>query len=206
MYLTLGNLPKSIRRKPSKRACILIAYLPVDTSAKLKGTALKKKQVGIRNQRIFHEAMRFVLGPLIQAGKKGVYMTGGNGEVRNVYPILACYVADFPEQCLVGCTKYGTCPKCTLPAKDLENPEPGLPRSKRWTLDVIKNAMQTSKTENQFYKQCMDKDVSGSIYEPFWKHFPYCDIHKAITPDILHQLYQGVLKYIISWCQTLMTP
>jgi len=142
--------------------------------------------------------MHFVLGPLIEVGKKGIYMTGGNGEVRNIYPILACYVADFPEQCLVGCNKYSTCPKCTLPAKDLENPKPGLSCSKHWTLDVIKNTVQTSKTENQFYKQCMDKDMSGSIYEPFWKHFPYCNIYKAITPDILHQLYQGVLKYIIS--------
>ena len=71
---------------------------------------------------------------------------------------------------------------------------------------MIENAKQTSNTENQFYKKCMEQDVSGSVYDPFWKDFPFCDIHKAITPFILHQLYQGVLKHIISWCQTLMTP
>jgi len=206
VYLTLGNIPKSIRRKPSKRACVLIAYLPVDSSAKLKGTTLKKKEVSICNQRIFHAAMWFVLGPLIKAGKTGVRMTGGNGEVRNVYPILACYVADFPEQCLVACTKYGTCPKCTSSAKKLQDPDPGPPRSRQWTLDVIENTKQTSNTKNQFYKKCMEQDVLGSVYDPFWKDFPLCDIHKAITPNILHQLYQGVLKHIITWCQTLMTP
>ncbi|KDR70579.1 hypothetical protein GALMADRAFT_76006 [Galerina marginata CBS 339.88] len=50
----------------------------------------------------------------------------------------------------------------------------------------------------------MAHDVSGSVYDPFWKDFPLCDIHKAITPDVLHQLYQGVLKHIIGWCQQVL--
>ncbi|EGN99123.1 hypothetical protein SERLA73DRAFT_54876 [Serpula lacrymans var. lacrymans S7.3] len=50
----------------------------------------------------------------------------------------------------------------------------------------------------------MDKNVSGGVYRPFWEGFPYCDIHLFITPDVLHQLYQGVVKHIVSWCQDLM--
>ena len=29
IYLTIGNLPKHIRRKPSQNACILLGYLSV---------------------------------------------------------------------------------------------------------------------------------------------------------------------------------
>jgi len=52
----------------------------------------------------------------------------------------------------------------------------------------------------------MSNDVAGSVYKPFWVGFPFCDIHRAITPDVLHQLYQGVFKHIVSWCQRILTP
>ncbi|KAJ3727773.1 hypothetical protein C8R42DRAFT_572404 [Lentinula raphanica] len=50
----------------------------------------------------------------------------------------------------------------------------------------------------------MRKEVSGYIYRPFWDDLPFTDIHFSITPDVLHQLYQGVLKHLISWCQDIL--
>ncbi|KAJ3717337.1 hypothetical protein C8R42DRAFT_551387, partial [Lentinula raphanica] len=47
----------------------------------------------------------------------------------------------------------------------------------------------------------MVDDVAGGNYEPFWAGFPLTDIHKCIAPDVLHQLYQGVFKYLIEWVQ-----
>lgn len=50
----------------------------------------------------------------------------------------------------------------------------------------------------------MVNEVSGYTYRPFWDQLPFCDIHFAITPDVLHQLYQGVLKHLITWCQQIL--
>ncbi|KAI0055240.1 hypothetical protein BV25DRAFT_1873185 [Artomyces pyxidatus] len=48
----------------------------------------------------------------------------------------------------------------------------------------------------------MEDEVSGGVPNPFWKDFPYSDIHMSMTPDVLHQLYQGVFKYILDWTST----
>ena len=182
---------------------MLIAYLPTESVSR---RGLKKREVGSRHQRLFHESMRIILEPLNAAGQEGVEMCGGDGAVRLVFPILCCYVADFPEQCLVTCSKYGTCPKCRISAKDLDGSPPMAEnRTQAWTLGVMQDGKNSSETTNDFYKHCMSLEVSGSVYVPFWKGFPHCDIHRAITPDVLHQLYQGVFKHIVTWCQTLLS-
>ncbi|TFK59487.1 hypothetical protein BDN72DRAFT_780643, partial [Pluteus cervinus] len=134
VYLTIGNLPKAIRRKPSQQACILIAYLSVD---KIDRTLMSNDEHRSRSQRLFHEAMRIILEPLKTAGKEGVEMASSNGDIRLVFPILAAYVADYPEQCLVTCSKYGTCPKCRCPAKELGDDVDYEARTSQWTLSVI---------------------------------------------------------------------
>ena len=163
-----------------------------------------------RVQRVFHKSMRVVLEPLISAGTEGIDMVGSNGDMRKVFPILCSYIADYPEQCLVTCTKYGTCPKCQAKAKDLQEPTPGEHRTPSWTKSIILEAKRKMSESNNnakvFHNHCMDHEVSGSVYEPFWAKFPLCNIHQAIMPDVLHQLYQGVFKHIISWVQIVMTP
>ncbi|KDQ52814.1 hypothetical protein JAAARDRAFT_82834, partial [Jaapia argillacea MUCL 33604] len=112
VYLTVGNLPKSIRRKPSEHGTVLLRYLSAD---KIVGSNLSKEEKKGKMQRLFHESMRTILEPLKEAGRLGVEMVCGDGKVRRVFPVLASYVADYPEQCLVTCSKNGTCPKCQRP-------------------------------------------------------------------------------------------
>ncbi|KAE9394162.1 hypothetical protein BT96DRAFT_958870 [Gymnopus androsaceus JB14] len=176
IYLTLGNIPRSLRRKPSQEACILLAYLPVD---KISKEGLTKCKHSGRYQRLFHNAM-------------------------SVHPILACYVADYPEQCMVTCSRYGTCPKCRATADELSNSSPASCRSAAWTLGIMKHAKVSSTSNAQYFQACMREEVSGYVYRPFWDDLPFLDIHFSITPDVLHQLYQGVLKHLINWCQDII--
>jgi hypothetical protein len=151
--------------------------------------------------------MRIVLEPLLDAGTNGVEMTSSDGAVRRVHPILTCYVADYPEQCLVGCTKYGTCPKCKASSKQLEDPLPKEKRTRQWTETIIEEGKkQANGNPQKLHTYCMSFDVAGSVYRPFWEGFPLCDIHSSITPDVLHQLYQGVFKHLVTWCQNILTP
>ena len=202
VYMTLGNIPKALRRKPSEHACVLIGYLSVD---KVDGAGITEKKQRALVQQLFHASVKLILKPLEKAGKEGVDVTCGDGKVRKVFPILAAYVADYPEQCLVTCSKYGTCPICQCPETSLEEAKAQLPRASIWTLDVLKKARSKgSKGSAAFYNKCKEYNVSGYAVEPFWKSHTLTDIHSCITPDVLHQLYQGVFKHVLEWCGVLM--
>lgn len=201
VYLTLGNIPRAIRRKPSQNACILIGYLSV---SKEVGENLTKKQQSARVQQLFHDSMRIILDPLIKAGREGVEITGGDGQVRRVHPILAAYVADYPEQCLVTCSKYGTCPRCQVTESELQDRHPASPRIQRETVKALKKAKASATSMSHYQQLCRIELISGGITRPFWEGFPFCDIHLSMTPDILHQLYHGIVKYLTLWCTSLI--
>lgn len=113
-------------------------------------------------------------------------------------PLLACYAADYPEQCLVTCTNG--CSKCFVPDEKLGTNEQFPPRSHSSTLSEIAHALSLPNT-TQTLDYLRLKRVKP-ILLPFWRGFnnEYMDIHEAITVDPLHQIWQGVIKYLTSWC------
>lgn len=48
---------------------------------------------------------------------------------------------------------------------------------------------------------CLDAGIKP-IFEPYWTDLPFADPFLSITPDILHQLYQGVIKHLVLWVKT----
>ena len=104
VYMTIGNISKDVHHQPSQHACVLLGYLP---TAKLE--CFSGGQHSVKWYRLFHYCMTQILQLLVVCGKEGVLMTCPDGLVQCVFPILAAYVADFPEQCLVACCKESRC-------------------------------------------------------------------------------------------------
>ncbi|KAI0821807.1 hypothetical protein BC628DRAFT_1278229, partial [Trametes gibbosa] len=191
VYLTIGNIEKSDRRKPSAHAMVLLGYLPV---AKLE--CFSEKRRALEGYRLFHLCMHKLLEPLIAAGKDGVLMTCPDGRVRRVFPMLAAYIADHPEQCLVAACKENHCPKCPVPPDERGEPVYSCLRDPTLVVEVLKKSVDGLPGE----KPSQFKDWGLHTVNPFWADLPHANIFSALTPDILHQLHKGVFKtHLVSW-------
>lgn len=192
VYITLGNIPKHIRRKPSRQGQVLLAYLPTAKLEHIKNKSARRRTLA----NLFHMCMGFILQPLDQLGLTGIELTSGDGAIRDCHPILAAYVGDYPEQVLVTCTKTGECPSGTIGRDELGDPDAVCaPRDLEAILDALDTIDQGATV---FTRACKEASIKP-IQQPFWKNLPFVDIFRSITPDILHQLYQGVVKHLIGW-------
>ncbi|KAG1789923.1 uncharacterized protein HD556DRAFT_1446500 [Suillus plorans] len=192
VYLTLGNISKDIRRQPSKHASILIAYLPIS-----KLECFSRDTRSLERYRLFHYCMTQLLEPLVSAGKDGVDVICPDSRVRRMHPILAAYVADFPEQCLVSCCMENRCPKCVVGRNDRGDMRRSAPRERDSIMEYLRQHSQGELSIERFEGEL----GLQAIYKPFWATLPHNDIFLGMTPDILHQLHKGVFKdHLVNWC------
>ena len=105
------------------------------------------------------------------------------------------FIGDYPEQALVTCTFYGRCPKCTVPPTQLGEYGSFTPCIQSKLLDTYQLADSNVHT---FYCACGEV-LMKPIYHLFWEMLPLADVFRSVTPDILHQVHQGMVKHIISW-------
>ena len=195
VYLTIGNIPKEIRRKPSHRGQILLAYLPTTKLEHIDTIASRRRALS----NLYHACVRKVVSPLETAGPNGCEMWVCNGNIHRCHPLLAGFVSDYPEQLLGACCKYGTCPKCTAPPDCLGDGKSYPLRDLKKVLDALKSLDQGPAA---YHKKCQDAGIKP-VFHPFWENLKGANIFEAITSDILHQLYQGVVKHLVNWIKAI---
>ncbi|KAG2047149.1 hypothetical protein BDR06DRAFT_985315 [Suillus hirtellus] len=124
-----------------------------------------------------------------------VYLTIGNilKEIRqkpSCHPVFACFIRDYPEQVLATGVKTMECLNC-LSARDTHFQ----PRDLAAVLDALATLDEGGVA---FIHACTEAGIKPIIH-PFWETLPLANIFESIMPDILHQLYQGLVKHLIDW-------
>ncbi|KAG2144162.1 uncharacterized protein EDB93DRAFT_1241316 [Suillus bovinus] len=125
----------------------------------------------------------------------GVEVTCPDHQVQRLYPIVAAYIANFPEQCLVAC--------CMENRHDNRGDmRESAPRRQDTTMANLWLHSEGEMSSDQFESEL----GLQAIYSPFWAALPHNDIFLCMTPDILHQLHKGVFKdHLVSWCSKIIS-
>ena len=198
IYLTIGNILKDIRRKPSCRAQILLGYIPVTKLEHLSNKTARRR--GLTS--LFHVCMAHVLGPITSCGETGVAMMSGDGVWCRCHPIFTTFIGNYPEQILVTCTYNGRCPKCTVPPNQLGVFETFPPRVQSTMIDTY---LLAESNVHDFHVACQKADMKP-VEHPFWVRLPLTNVFLSITLDILHQMLQGMVKHLIEWLIEVFGP
>ncbi|QRV90393.1 hypothetical protein RhiJN_18411 [Ceratobasidium sp. AG-Ba] len=194
VYLTIGNISSDIRRCPSERATLLIGYLPVSNLSNI----LNKTDRSEASWQLFHTCLESILEPLKTLSRTGMDVLCADGGVRRVFPILASYIADHPEQATIACVRDSCCPVCWIPAYERGNLSVRYPlRDRRRTCDALNDHW------NGYSRTINTLGIRPT--RPFWADLPFVEISNCLTPDLLHQLDKGVFgDHILRWTTALL--
>jgi len=151
---------------------------------------------------LFHACMGKVLGPIASASETRLEMMSGDGVWRRCHPIFAIFIGDYPKQALVTCTFHGCYPKCLVPPGQLGEYKSFLLHTQR---SMTRTYFLADGDRHQFYQACRKAGMKPIVH-PFWATLPLADVFISITPDILHQMLQGMMKHLIHWLVGIFGP
>ena len=104
-------------------------------------------------------------------------------------------MGDYPEQVLVTCTYNSQCPKCLVPPDKL-----GLfTRFPLCDFNKARDVYLLADGDAHVFHSACHEAGQKPVFHPFWESLPLTNVFVSITPNILHQLLQGVFKHLVAW-------
>jgi hypothetical protein len=195
VYITIGNIHESVRQKLNQHATILLGYLPCESFV---GIEDKDRCACLKNE-LVHHVMEVLMVPLREASQLGVNMWCADRCLHCVYLIVVAFVRDWLEQNDMACTSQGGCPICMIEFEDCGSHKK----------DVLMHTLGDTIAVVQAYYEHGDTgklDKEGvKLWKPWWAALPCINFHACITPNLLHQLHQGIFKsHIVCWMKKLV--
>lgn len=209
LYMSLGNIDKSVREDISKGAWALVACIPKSSWDRTLATLgpmpddRRSTLIHLLNRRLFHRCMDIITRPLRCTNPHPVMDPEGN--VRLVQYDLSIYGADLEEQCNIAGIGRNTCLHCQATGKDLGDARCRHARSSESILASIQQVLKDFQIAYgrhpdplEFLREGKKYDLNG-VHKPFWRRLPSFDICQALSPDILHGVHKLFFDHIHKW-------
>ncbi|KAG9078838.1 hypothetical protein FS749_009099, partial [Ceratobasidium sp. UAMH 11750] len=205
LYMTLANIHKDTRNATSRRAWMLIAYIPISkwettlASMEFRCKTHQKSLPGIFNRRVFHLSMRTICQPLFEPEVHEI--VDPEGIVRLIIYFLIAYLADLEEQYKIAALDKSNCIHCTSIVTEFGSNEKHEPRTSESILKAISNVQAKRGPNADPYEFSLgaDKYQLGDVEYPFWESLPFMDICKVLSVDLLHGFHKFFFDHPFDW-------
>ncbi|KAI0313154.1 hypothetical protein OF83DRAFT_1213239 [Amylostereum chailletii] len=181
-YLSNGLITNGAWRA-HREGISLVAFLSIP---KTDEQYVKDSHFRMFLRQLFHSSIHMILQPLRPAMVEPMVMLCADGHYRQVIFGLGPYIADYPEQVMLACIVQNW---CTARPSLLDGA--GTCHCAEHTSAVI-DALGIKTAWD-------DYGIVGDV-TPFTAGFPRMDIHKLLSPDLLHQIIKGTFKdHLVGW-------
>lgn len=204
LYLSIGNIPWSVRKKVSSRTTVLLALLPVPPKVKnLTGGALKRQQD--TNADVARQVQQILWAPLEKLyanGRRGdVVLDCADGYQRRCFLSVSIWIGDYMENIAQHSIMKDWCPVCELEPKEFDHGSiKG--KTRRWgqykrLVDLYNDPSTSNENAAKIHANLKEFGVNTRL-GTVWglKCF---DQKTMIVPDILHTLHLGLQKHEMEW-------
>ncbi|KAG2158764.1 uncharacterized protein EDB93DRAFT_1237974 [Suillus bovinus] len=186
LYASIRNVHNNVRRA-HRNAVAVISFLAIPKTTKKHSDDPHFRKF---KKQLFHSSLSRILSSLKPAMSVPEVVQFRDRHFIHVVYGLGPYIADYPEQLVLGCVVQNWCAKCFSYPDNLDSGEGGL---------CLWEVVDT----------LCDKVDAGVLWEewgvisdvvPFTNDFPCTDIHQLLALDILHQVIKGAFKdHLVAW-------
>ncbi|KAG2084606.1 uncharacterized protein F5147DRAFT_748792 [Suillus discolor] len=188
LYASIGNVHNNVHRA-HRNTVAVIGFLAIPKTTKKHSDDPHFRKF---KKQLFHSSLLRILSSLKPAMSIPEVVQFGDGHFRRVLYGLGPYIADYPEQLVLGCVVQNWCAKCFAYPDNLDSGEGGL-RSQE-VVDTLCEEVDSGVLWDEW-------GVIGELV-PFTNDFPHADIHQLLAPDILHQVIKGAFKdHLVAWVE-----
>ncbi|KAG1860203.1 hypothetical protein DFJ58DRAFT_840085 [Suillus subalutaceus] len=182
VYMSISNIHNNMRRA-HRNGVVLLGFLAIPTTD-------KESAKDAHFRKFWHQLLHSSLAKMLESLKPSMttpeVVCSPDGHFRRAVYGLGPYIADYPEQALLACIVQNWCPNTVY----LLQIHP----------DVLLWQMVLTMVPMVGVPTTIPKSWWRNSSEPFTNYFPRADIHKLLSPDILHQLIKGAFKdHIVTW-------
>ena len=113
VYMTIGNLPSTIRNRPGSMAILLLGLLPIPP--KLAKSSRADKLQRLINADTLRGVFELIFAPLKGAAREGASIDCPDGKIRRCFLIMSVSIVEHRENSTLHWIKSNACPKSQVP-------------------------------------------------------------------------------------------